>query len=304
MRRASLLTLVATLAVALGALGLAVASPGNPELTAALTASGALGLTSSRDGETLFDASGMRPGQPPVRGTLTVTNTGEAAEVLVLRARDIVDQAGPGGGRLSAQLVLAVADVTAPAAPIALWAGRPDQLVEARLVQLAPRESRALEVSATLPSAGNAYQGASVSLGLSWSVVPAPRSQPTPTPTPTAAPVVTPKPAPRPVAPPVATGAPVDVAADELGLPSATRCASRRRFRIHLRAPGGRRIALAVVQVGRRAPKRIAGRERTRVPAKVNLRGMRKRNVTVRIEVRTTDAHRYRSTRTYRICGR
>jgi hypothetical protein len=292
--RLSILTLAATLAVALGALGLAVASPGNPRLAASLMASGALGLTSSRDGETLFNASLMRPGQPPVRGTLTVTNTGEAPEVLVLRASDIVDQAGPGGGRLSTQLVLTVADVTMAAAPVQLWSGRPGQLSEARLVQLARGESRALEVTATLPSAGNAYQGASVSLGLRWGVVRAAA---------TLAPVVTPKPAPRPVTRPAAGGAPVDVAADELGLPAARRCVSRRRVTLRLRAPHRARIARVVVRVGKQKAKRIRGRGRRKVAVPVSLRRVRTRTVAVRIEVRTTDAHRYRSTRTYRICG-
>jgi spore coat-associated protein N len=303
MGRGSLLTLVATLAVALGAFGLALAAPGNPRLAAQLTATGALGLTSSRDGQTLFDASGMRPGQS-VTGTLRVTNTGATPEILVLAAGARGERHGSGGGVLSGRLVLTVSDVTR-GAPATLWTGRATDLGQADIAVLATGQSRDLEVSAALPSAGvgNAYQDASLSLGLNWGVraaAPTRTASPTPTPVATiAAPARTPAATP---APPAARA--LDVAPEALGLPSAARCASRRKFRIHLRAPGGRRIVLAVVQVGRRAPKQIAGRGRQRVGARVSLRGMRKRKVTVRVEVRTTDAHRYRAKRTYRTCGR
>jgi hypothetical protein len=101
----------------------------------------------------------------------------------------------------------------------------------------------------------------------------------------------------------VATGAPVDVAADELGLPAAGRCVTRRRFTLRLRAPQGARIARVAVRVGKQKAKRIRGRSRRTVVVPVSLRRVRTRTVAVRIEVRTTDAHRYRSTRTYRICG-
>jgi hypothetical protein len=294
----SILTLAATLAVALGALGLAVASPGNPELAASLTASGALGLTSTRDGETLFSASLMRPGQPPARGTLTVTNTGEAPEILVLRASDIVDQPGLGGGKLSTRVELTVSDVTA-AAPVELWSGRPAELTAVRLALLAVGESRALEVAAALPSAGNADQGASLALGLTWGVSRASGGAGTPA----ATPMATPTPTPRPIVPPIGTAAAVDVAADQLGLPSAGRCVNRRRFKLRLRAPHRGRIARVAVRVGRQPAKRIRGRSRRKVAVPVNLRSVRTRRFTVRIEVRTTDSHRYRSKRTYRICG-
>jgi hypothetical protein len=330
--RASIATLVVTIAVALGALGLAVASPGQPQTEVAFTASGALGLTSSRDGETLFAANQMRPGQA-VSGTLRITNTGQTGAILAVRTSGIQEQAGAGGGLLSGRLALIINDVSVNVAPVQLWAGHPQELDEARVAILAQGESRDLVVTAALPAAGatNAYQGASVSLGITWGVRPlgdglnASGPTPTPTPsvtpapihTPTATPVDTPAPASSPqplttpaptVAPPASVPGPAgalveEVAADELGLPGANACLSRRKFKIHLRAPHRGRISVAVVRVGTKPAKRINGRGRRKVAAAVSLRGFKKRKVTVRIDMRTADAHRYRSSRRYRICA-
>lgn len=323
--RASIATLVATAMIALGALGLAVASPRNPSTRVAFTASGALALTSSRDGQTLFAADQMRPGQA-VSGTLRISNTGETGAILSLRTNGVQEQAGTGGGLLSGRLALIVSDVSGDGAPVQLWAGRPADLAEARLAILAKGESRDLVVTAALAAAGatNAYQGASVSLGLTWGVRPVSdglvAATPTPTPTATPVPVATPKPlttppaATAPVSPP-ATTAPasppatipadtgVDVAADELGLPGASACLSRRRFKIHLRPPHGGQVALAIVRVGTKPAKRIQGRGRRKVAAVVSLRGFTKRKVTVKIDLRTTDGHRYRSRRAYSVCA-
>jgi hypothetical protein len=303
--RASILTLLATLAVALGAIGLAIAEPGQPRPVVAFEASGALGLTSSRDGQTLFSAGAMRPGGA-VSGTLRVTNTGAAPEILALRLNGIHDQAGVGGGVLSSRLALTVTDVSASGHPVQLWAGRPPDLAEARLAVLPARAARDLMVTAALPAsgAGNAYQGASVSFGLIWGVLPV-SAPPTATPAParTPAPVVA-TPAPPPVTaplPPVPT--PAAVTADELGLPSATACISRRSFAIHLRAPRGGRVTTAVVKVGSTRALKLRGHGKRVVSAKVNLRGFRQRTVTVKIALRTTDGHRYRAKRTYHICA-
>jgi hypothetical protein len=314
--RASIATLVATLALALGALGLAVASPGHPRTEATFSASGALGLTSSRDGETLFAANQMRPGQA-VSGTLRVTNTGDAPEILAVRTSGLDERAGIGGGLLSGRLALIISDVSGDGAPVQLWSGRPRELTEARLATLARGEARDLVVTAALAAAGatNAYQGASVSLGLTWGVRPLADGAATPTPSATPAPVRTPAPVvtvappatPVPAAPAPAidagADAGVEVAADELGLPGANACLSRRKFKIHLRAPHGGQVSVASVRVGHKKAKRVAGRGRRKVAVAVSLRGFRQRKVTVRIDLRTTDGHRYRSARTYRICA-
>jgi hypothetical protein len=322
--RASIATLVATLVVSLGAFGLAVAAPGgHPRMRVQLQAAGALGLSSSRDGETLFSAAGMRPGQA-ISGTLRITNTGDAATILAVRPSGFSDRAGVGGGRLSGKLALIISDVSWVGTPVQLWAGRPADLTEARLAILAKGESRDLVVTAALPaaSADNSYQGATFSLGLTWGARPVsdgliPTATPTPTPPApvhTPAPVSTPS---HPVTPPVTTtpptttlpvttmpgGTPIDVSADELGLPSANACMSRRKFRIHLRAPHQGKVRKAVVRVGRKKPIRVKGRGRPIVPVKVDLRRFKRHKVLVKIDLRTTDGHRYRSKRKYRICA-
>jgi predicted acyl esterase len=82
-----------------------------------------------------------------------------------------------------------------------------------------------------------------------------------------------------------------------LGLPS-RRCVSRRRFRVHLHAPRGTKLAGVTVYVnGRRAavvsPRRL----------RVDLRGLPKGRVRVRLSAVTTSGKHLRQTRVYRTCA-
>ena len=87
----------------------------------------------------------------------------------------------------------------------------------------------------------------------------------------------------------------------ELGLPSARRCRSRRNFRIRLRDPRGReRLRTARVTVaGRRVRVRRRG---GRLVAHVNLRGRRKARYVVRVVARTDQGRTIRERRAYRTC--
>jgi spore coat-associated protein N len=321
--RTSLTALVTTAALALGALGLAVAAPGRPEAPAVelREASGALSISSPQNGQTLFSAGGLRPGQS-VSGTLSVVNSGTRAGVLSLRA-SVTDSPGVGGGRLSEQLALTVADVTGGQTPGILWSGTPATLGEIAIGALPGGRQRDLLISAFLPEAGtdNAFQGASVSIGLEWGAVGAAVATPTPTPEPPApqdpgVPVGhqgTGGGATTPVPPGAAgaagtgtgtgTGTVADVAPEDLGLPSAKRCLSRRKFGIQVRAPRGSAVAQASVQVGRKKPIKLRGRGRRKVRAMVNLRGISGKKVVVRLDVQATDGRRYRGKRTYKICA-
>ncbi len=89
--------------------------------------------------------------------------------------------------------------------------------------------------------------------------------------------------------------------AEDLGLPPAgRRCVSRRNFTIRLRAPKGARLRTARVTVnGERVAVR---RRRGRLTARVDLRGLPKRVVRVRIDARTTRGGRLLRTRSYRTC--
>lgn len=303
--RTSLGTLVTTAALALGAIGLAVAAPGGVGGGGGATqrdevriqaAGGAVTIANSREGLTLFSANGMRPGQS-AGGTLRLTHTGPDARALSLTATVAQDTPGAGGGRLTDQLVLAVADATPGHAAQTLWTGGAAALANVPLGSIAGGAQRTYAVTATLPTgASNAYQGASTSLDLRWTLTGGSAPVDPVVPTPPGGTVTTP-----PGSPPVpgpAAGPPLDVAGEQLGLPAAKGCASRRHFKIKLRAPSGATMSSAVVRVNNKVRGRIKGRK-----AVVDLRGLPKGRAVVAIVVRATDGRAFRSTRTYRTCN-
>lgn len=77
------------------------------------------------------------------------------------------------------------------------------------------------------------------------------------------------------------------------------RCASRRNFRIRLRAPVGAKIRKARVLVNGKRTRVWRGR---RTKARVDLRGLPKGRVTVRIAIRTSTGLTLRGTRSYHTC--
>jgi predicted acyl esterase len=84
-------------------------------------------------------------------------------------------------------------------------------------------------------------------------------------------------------------------------LPRARRCASRRRFSIHLRhAPRHDRIRSAVVTVNGRRARVLRGR---RLRARIDLRGLPRGTFRVAITVRTARGRTLRSARTYHTCA-
>jgi hypothetical protein len=308
-------TLIASLAMALAAFGLAFAAPGAPEeeaRTRLLAASGAIGIANSSEGLALFSATGARPGQE-VAGAVRIGNSGSAAGSFSLRPGALEETPGAHGGRLSGQLSLVVLDVTDPQRPGTLYAGAPAALSELPLGTFAAGEQRDYRITATLPSTGvpasatagdNRFQGSRLTFGLEWrAVAPEPSPTATPSPDPTAPPTgIQPVPAPpapaqatRPAARPAGelTG---EVLGDALGLPSSRRCVQRRRLRIRLRAPGGARVDSATVRVGKR---RLTFKRPRRA---IVLRRLPARRFTVRITVRASNGRVYRSRRAYRAC--
>jgi ABC-2 type transport system ATP-binding protein len=84
-------------------------------------------------------------------------------------------------------------------------------------------------------------------------------------------------------------------------LPAARRCKSRRRFTIRVKRTGHARLRSAKVWV---AGKRVKVRRRHgRLTAVVDLRGMTRRKVTVRIVARTKHGRVLRDRRVYRLCA-
>ena len=79
----------------------------------------------------------------------------------------------------------------------------------------------------------------------------------------------------------------------------ARRCVSRRRFSLRLRAPRGQRLRSAVVYVDGRRVRRVSGR---RLRAPIDLRGVPRKTVRVRVVAVTMRGRRIVASRTYRTC--
>lgn len=81
-------------------------------------------------------------------------------------------------------------------------------------------------------------------------------------------------------------------------------CTSRRRFTIHLRDPRGpERLASARILVNGRTVRTLKARGTRRLTARIDLRGLPKGRVTVRVVARTTRGRTLVETRTYRTCA-
>src|SRR3954453_19753923 len=105
-RGASALLLNAMLGVL--ALGLAFAAPGEGAPRMRLTAAGgSLTLSNSKEGEALFRAEAMRPGEQ-ASGSVTIGNTGGVTGTLEVARTVLADHPGSGGGTLSDALDLLV----------------------------------------------------------------------------------------------------------------------------------------------------------------------------------------------------
>jgi hypothetical protein len=284
--------------MALAAIGLAVAAPGgsDPEVAGAslAAASGSVSITNSRDGQAVFSAAGMRPGED-VSGTVRIGNHGPSAGRFELRGVGVQDTAGPNGGLLSERVELVVLDVTGAQPPVTLFAGHPADFVQVDLGTLAAGEDREYRFEATLPDGGvpssnttgdNRYQGSALSLGFQWQAS-AVAGTPTPE-TPETPANANPKP---PVTKPIAI-------ADALGLPRASTCIKGGQLKLKLKGVGGAQLVSATITVNGRVKARLKGAKARKT---VSLRGLRKKT-TLRVTVRASDKHTYTGTRTYRAC--
>ena len=307
---------LATIALALlvGA-GTSSAAP-RLELTAA---DGALTISNSKDGAAIFRAAAMRPGEQ-ASGSVRIGNTGTVDATLnVARTAAPVDTAGTGGGRLSSRLELRVIDITHAQSPVTLYSGRLAAMPSTALGGLAPGAQREFLFVATLPPAGaadNAYQGAALAAGFTWTAQGAAVVTPTPTPTrprrptrtPTPAPPRTPAPPPPPAAvtpPPPGSVGPDSALADQVfAMPSARTCVSRRRFQIHIRRPRGVAFKSIRITLNGRAKIRAKGLKARKLKARVNLRGLPKGRVVLKIVARTTTGAKLVSKRTYHTCAK
>ncbi len=146
-------------------------------------ASGQLKITNSRNGQSIFQASGLAPGRS-VSGTVQLSNTGKLAGDLRLAQVNVLDQPGANGGRLSDAVQLAISDVTGGSS-IPVYGGQLRAVGTRTLGKLAAGKARTYRFTATLPNNGtpstptggdNAYIGSRVTLGYAWTATaPSPR---------------------------------------------------------------------------------------------------------------------------------
>jgi hypothetical protein len=306
-------TLLTTIAMALAAIGLAVAAPGGgaPARAELQSASGAVHIANSRAGQAVFSASGARPGES-VSGTVTIGNDGDAQGHFAVAGTGITETAGAYGGLLSERLHLVVLDVTDPQDPKTVYDDAAAELGQVGIGTLDPGEERDYRLQVTLPDGGvplsgsaddNRFQGASLSLGLEWCAGTVGGATPTPTPTPTATPVpptrIPVPPTATPV-PPTATPAPAP-ALSSLGLPAASTCVKSGRLKLKLQGPQGTKVVSATVFVNGRVKARLKGAKARRA---VSLKGLGGNRSKLTVSVKATDGITYTAGRTYRSCGK
>jgi hypothetical protein len=168
----ALLALAATAAVAMGR-GSDDRSSARPVAT---LAEGNFDFENSRSGMPIFAASELGPGDE-VSGTVEIANHGEEAGELTLRQGDVADTPGAGGGLLSRRMSMRIREVSDPAKPRAVYDGALAPMPALELGPLGPGQSRVFEFDAGLPDNGtpagatagdNAFQGAALSVGYSW----------------------------------------------------------------------------------------------------------------------------------------
>ena len=295
-----LLPLLASLGMALSALGLAFASPAEdrrePAAMRLLSGSGDITIVNSREGLAVLGAVGMRPGDQ-LSGTVRIGNPGVLGGRLMLGRGAVVDVPGAGGGKVSDALLLRVTDITVPTAPATLYDGPLAGFGELAAGTIAGGGAREYEFAATfaLPAGDpNRFQGSAMTLGLLWgaTAIDAPAT-PTPTPTPTATPTATPPR--RGDATPTPT--PTVALADRLGLPRAGTCVRAKTMRFKLRAPYGGRVLTATVAVNRKT--KVKGRKALKA---ITLRKLTAKKTTISVVVKASDRKTYKASRAYAAC--
>jgi hypothetical protein len=297
-------TLIISLVMAIGAIGLAVAAPGgNRQLAGAdlQNASGALAISNSHADEAVLQVDHLRPGDA-AQGAVTIGNDGDLPGNFAVDLSGVQDVAGAGGGLLSQRLQLTLVDVTHAQM---VSAGTPADFRRVDLGRFAAGETRDYLVAATLPNGGldgsdNAYQGARLSLGLVWSATAVPSATPTPKPKPRPTPTPRPtKPKPKPpvTKPPAVT--PFDLAS-ALGLPPASKCVKKRKLKFKLKAPYGAKPKSAKLAVNGKTKLRVKGRK---VRKAITLKKLRKRS-TIKLTVKASNRHTYIASRTYNACAK
>jgi hypothetical protein len=128
---------------------------------------GIISHTNSKSDDPILEITKLMPGVPQT-GTVTITNTGDAAAGSSLTADNLVSAAGPNGGVLAPQLDVSIERDGAP-----LWSGKLSALSSVDLGTWAVGQSDVFDFEVELPDTGpdgadNEYQGSSASVDLHW----------------------------------------------------------------------------------------------------------------------------------------
>ena len=168
-------------AVVLSVVAVALATGGGdgddgPDPSVEVTALGGSVREGSGEGRTIFEVSGLVPGGT-ADGTVQVTNSGSGSGLFWLSGADFADAPGPGGGRLSDRLQLAVLDVSSPRVPTLVYTGGLEQMRSRPLGFVGPGESRTYTVGATFlpggdPASDGPYEGSATRISLVWHAIP------------------------------------------------------------------------------------------------------------------------------------
>jgi spore coat-associated protein N len=170
-----LLSLAAICAVVAVCATSGLAKSEQPPQAVLTQATGDLHLANSRDGQAIFQASGLAPGRS-VTGTVQLVNSGTLPGDLSLQQLDVLDKPGAGGGRLSNAVTLDIKDVTGGNS-VPIFAGRLGGLGSRPLGAIGPGEARTFRFTASLPDGGlppgptagdNAYKGAGLTVRYAW----------------------------------------------------------------------------------------------------------------------------------------
>ena len=128
---------------------------------------------------------------------------------------------------------------------------------------------------------------------------PAPVENPSPTPDTTPVPAVEKTPEPVTTVPPPPAPQPAGLPVAPAALPSNRKCVSRRKFTIRLKESKADPLERAEVYLGKNRVKVVTG---ARLKAAIDLRGLPKGKVIVKVIGTTASGRRVTSTRTYRTC--
>lgn len=162
---------------------MALASSGGPDTpvegpNVSVQAMEGAALDSPGDGEAVFRAAGLEPGDT-TSGSVLVTNDGSSRGMFWLAGAGFADRQGPNGGTLSERLQVTVLDVSAPDEPMLVYTGGPADLNARPLGFIAPGKSRIYNVAATLlpdrearpPETESPYEGSSTTVNLAWRAI-------------------------------------------------------------------------------------------------------------------------------------